>query len=441
MGGLTEIAEPKLPRWYSNAWTQLLLMSLTVFCGPGLFNALNSIGLGGDPHMGKLVNACLYGTWMATSAFTPAVCNIFGAKWSLFFGTLGYPVYSLAMYYRATSGAVAAGCFLGVTAGMLWTAQGQLMMSYPAEEDAGKYIAVFWAIFNSGGVLGSLASFGLNFQSAGESTGGGLSPATYFTFLTLMCAGVFLSVFVLPISLVTRGDYKIVQGTATELSGYQLVKQEFVRTVGALKSFSLLCFIPLFFYSNFFYAYHFGLNGVLFDARTSSLAAAFYWLAQIIGAIMLQRCLDASWISRRTRMFGSFTGILAYIAAIWTLGGRVQYDFDVSYDRTLHLDFTNITTLRPLLCLLLWGFADSFVQVWSYWMMRLLSDDPEELACYTAFYKFWQNAGAFASFELAHRVNNAYVDYWTNVGLITALALPTLVGIHSAGKHSDCKAP
>lgn len=433
-----------LPPRYTNSWTQLIIMSLTVFCGPGLFNALNSIGLGGNPQVGKLVNACLYGTWMATCVFTPAVCNMFGAKTSLFLGTLGYPVYSLAMYYRATKGAIAAGCFLGVSAGMLWTAQGQLMMSYAPEGEAGRYIAAFWAIFNSGAVLGSLASFALNFNTAPHGDSGGmLSPATYYTFLALMCCGVFLSAFVLPISLVTRDEHRIANVGVIEKSdsSWDLVWLELRRTVGAFRNPTLLCLIPLFFYSNFFYNYHFGLNGVLFNARTSSLAACSYWVAQIAGAVLLQRFLDSGMASRRVRAFASFVGILLYLVAVWALGGFIQYHYDVSYARPAGLDFTSPAARRPVLCLLLWGFADSFLQVWSYWMMRLLSGDPEELACYTAFYKFWQVSGAFVSFELGHRINNAYTDYWINVALLSVAAAPTLAGIHRACERHTCKSP
>ena len=40
------------------------------------------------------------------------------------------------------------GALLGVCAGLLWAAQGAIMLSYPQEEDKGKYIAWFWMIFN-----------------------------------------------------------------------------------------------------------------------------------------------------------------------------------------------------------------------------------------------------------------------------------------------------
>lgn len=57
---------------------------------------------------------------------------------------------------------IAAGAILGICAGLLWTAQGSLMMAYPTEGQKGKFIGIFWAIFNLGGVVGASVALGLN---------------------------------------------------------------------------------------------------------------------------------------------------------------------------------------------------------------------------------------------------------------------------------------
>merc|ERR1712194_275141 len=89
-----------------------------------------------------------------------------------------------------------------------------------------------------------------------------------------------------------------------------------------------------------------------------------------------------------------------------------------------------------MLCLFLWGFVDSFVQVWSYWMMSQLSDVPEELSCMTAFYKLWQNGGAFVSFLLTAFVPGftPVVAFWTNIVLIAITVPPTLMAIQHVNK-------
>lgn len=60
---------------------------------------------------------------------------------------------------------IAAGAILGLCAGLLWTAQGSLMLAYPTEDQKGKSIGIFWSIFNLGGVVGAAVSLARNFDS------------------------------------------------------------------------------------------------------------------------------------------------------------------------------------------------------------------------------------------------------------------------------------
>merc|ERR1712093_229713 len=151
---------------------------------------------------------------------------------------------------------------------------------------------------------------------------------------------------------------------------------------------------------------------------------------------MLQACLDCQRVSKKTRAYVTFIGIFVYMAFTWAFGGYIQYRYAVSGAKQ-GLDFDS--EIRPpwdsILCLFLWGFVDSFVQVWSYWMMSQQTNEPGELACMTAFYKLWQNAGAFISFLLAAFVPGFTfeVSYWVNVALIIIVIFPTLLAI--------CKSP
>jgi hypothetical protein len=64
---------------------------------------------------------------------------------------------------------IAAGAILGICAGLLWTAQGSLMLAYPTESLKGRYISVFWAIFNLGGVVGAAIALGINYNSTANA--------------------------------------------------------------------------------------------------------------------------------------------------------------------------------------------------------------------------------------------------------------------------------
>lgn len=39
------------------------------------------------------------------------------------------------------------------------------MLAYPTESQKGRFISIFWAIFNLGGVVGAAVSLGQNFHS------------------------------------------------------------------------------------------------------------------------------------------------------------------------------------------------------------------------------------------------------------------------------------
>ena len=83
-------------------------------------------------------------------------------KWTLAFGGIGYGVYTISLlvslHHNVPAFNIIAGALLGICAAMLWTAQGTIMVSYPPEDQKGRYFAWFWGIFNMGAVIGSLVS-------------------------------------------------------------------------------------------------------------------------------------------------------------------------------------------------------------------------------------------------------------------------------------------
>lgn len=80
---------------------------------------------------------------------------------------LSYPTPSAMNIHRDAGGfVIAAGAILGICAGLLWTAQGSLILSYPTEIQKGRFISIFWTIFNLGAVIGAAVSLGLNFHSS-----------------------------------------------------------------------------------------------------------------------------------------------------------------------------------------------------------------------------------------------------------------------------------
>ena len=147
---------------YASPPFQLMLVALVCFLCPGMFNAVNGLGGGGqfNATTADNSNVAVYSTFSVLGFFAGSITNRLGVKLTLSLGGLGYCLYVssyLSYNYNQSSGFVIfAGAMLGVCAGMLWAAQGAIMMSYPPENSKGRYISWFWMIFNLGAVIGSL---------------------------------------------------------------------------------------------------------------------------------------------------------------------------------------------------------------------------------------------------------------------------------------------
>lgn len=150
--------------WYASPKIQLLMIAIVCFLCPGMFNSLSGLGGAGqvDANANADMNTALYSTFAVVGFFAGTFTNRLGLRFSLSLGGIGYCIYSGSLLcYNHTNNRgflIFAGAFLGVCAGLLWCAQGAIMMAYPREQDKGKYISWFWIIFNLGAVLGSLVS-------------------------------------------------------------------------------------------------------------------------------------------------------------------------------------------------------------------------------------------------------------------------------------------
>jgi MFS family permease len=147
---------------YASPPFQLALVSFVCFLCPGMFNAVNGLGAAGqvDTYDINNANTAVYATFSVVGFFAGSIANRIGLRLTLGLGGFGYFLYiaSILSYNHNKNAGflIFAGAVLGVCAGMLWTAQGAIMTSYPPEKSKGRYISWFWMIFNLGAVLGSL---------------------------------------------------------------------------------------------------------------------------------------------------------------------------------------------------------------------------------------------------------------------------------------------
>lgn len=170
------------------------------------------------------------------------------------------------------------------------------MTTYVPESQKGRAIAVFWIIFNLGGGVGSLASFGLNYHSKS----GTVSNSTYIALMVIMLFGWLLSIFICSPSRVRLPQLQ--RAVAPEESYHSSIKAVVLHTVRVLATWRVLLMLPLFFCANVFYSYQQNdVNGMTFNIRTRSLNGALYWIAQMFGGLLMGLLLDLSFLDRRQR--------------------------------------------------------------------------------------------------------------------------------------------
>lgn len=376
--------------------TQVILLGFVCFMCPGLFNALNGLGAGGqvNPVTSANANSTLYATFAVAAFFAGSINNVLGPRLTLFLGSFGYAIYIgsyLVLNIHNNTGGfmIAAGALLGLCAGLLWTAQGSLMLAYPTEDQKGTFIGIFWSIFNLGGVVGASVSLGQNFHSETN----GVSNGTYIGFMILTGMGSLIPLLMADPEKMIRTDGSKVTtprqpSWRTEISGLYV----------ALRTDPMIVFLfPMFFASNWFYTWQFNdYNAALFNIRARSLNNLVYWVSQIVGSVSIGLLLDQHRFPRRARAFAGWSILLVFVMIVhtWAFFYQRTYTRQSMPPDAFKMDIYDKAYAAHLFLYVFCGLLDSMWQTTAYWMMGAMSNDLAKLAYFAGFYKSIQSAGA-----------------------------------------------
>ncbi|KAM0554871.1 hypothetical protein ACHAPJ_006606 [Fusarium lateritium] len=425
---------------YASASFQVIFVAFASFLCPGMFSAINGLGGGGQVNAHDINNAntILNSVFAVVGFFAGSIVNKLGLRLTLAVGGFGYPVFvaSLLVYNHTQNVGflLFASALLGFTAALFWTAQGAVMISYPAEEDKGRSISVFWSIFSMGAVIGGLIPLAQNIHSSS----GAVNDGTYIGFIVLTSCGFILAGFLCNPKFVERKD-----GSRVIIMKNPTWKSEITGLWETLKSDRyIICLFPMFLVSNWFYTYHFqGVNLPMFNIRTRALNSVLYFAAQIIGAWVFGLLLDIKYLRRPTR--ARAVGILLFVLTmgIWAGG----YEFQKTYTREmmeehpeLKLDWSDSGYIGPVFLYIFYGMYDSAWQAYCYWMMGAMTNNGRKLANFTGFYKGIQSAGAAIAPQLDVKRVSYMGQLYTCWGLLAfSLVLASPVIWTKVTEHSD----
>ncbi|KAK3654523.1 hypothetical protein LTR56_003168 [Elasticomyces elasticus] len=421
--------------YYASPQFQLVLVAFVCFLCPGMFNALNGMGGGGqvDTKAVDASNSALYATFAVVGFFAGTITNKLGIKIALSFGGIGYCVYvSAYLCYNHVDSfgyIVAAGFLLGCCAGVLWSAQGQIMMSYPPEASKGRYIFIFWAIFNLGGVIGSLVPLGQNINTESDSK---VNDGTYIAFLVLTFAGGCLAWTLVDAKQVVRTD-----GSRIILMKNPTWRSEIMGLWETLFTDPyILCLFPMFFSSNWFYTYQFNdVNLAQFDLRTRALNNTLYWTAQIIGASVFGFALDIASVRRRMRAIVAWVALFILTMTIWGGGYAFQLGYtreEVAKDGYKKMSWNSNGYAGAVVLYIFYGFYDAAWQTCVYWFMGAMTNNGRKLANFAGFYKGIQSAGAaiiwrIDGYKNAPEYMSLFASNWALLAGSLVIAAPVML--------------
>ncbi|GAA5840302.1 hypothetical protein JCM11251_006689 [Rhodosporidiobolus azoricus] len=430
--------------FHAHPMLQVLLISLVCLACPGMFNALSGVGGGGqlDPTTAANGNVALYSTFAVVGFFAGSIVNMVGYRLAFAVGASGYALYmgSLLSFNRnGNSGfVIAAGALLGCCAGLLWTAQGALTLAYATERTKGRAFALFWAVFNLGGVLGSAIELGLTYKNDTGTVG----DSVYIVFLSIGAAACLLPLLLAnPASVVRVDGTKVVvpvhPSWKEELIGmYQLFRRDYwillllpffaASNVGslffaALSSLSLTSQITQWFNT---YEQN-SFNGALFTLRTRSLNSLLFWLAQIVAAGLFGLAIDLKQFRRTTRAWAGLAFLLAVNMAVW----GAAYHYQKGYYRTPtgasipRIDFKDPGYGGRCALFVFMGVLDAVLQNYIYWLMGSMYSSAGELARIVGIYKGIQSAAAAG----AWRMDSVGTSYMTELGSTWGLCVAAIV--------------
>lgn len=313
---------------------------------------------------------------------------------------------------------IASGAILGIGASLLWVVQGAIMTTYVEESQKGRAIAVFWIIFNLGGGVGSLASFGLNFHSH-EGT---VSDSTYIALMVIMLFGWILGVFIC-----SPKRIKLAQLHAAVETEKHSIKDTIKQSIQTVCTWRVACMLPLFFCANVFYSYQQNdVNGMTFNIRTRSLNGALYWMAQMIGGLVIGVLLDLPFLARPVR--AKLGWIVLFVTGMTIWGGG--YAFQKWENRRLaaglkqDIDYTQgAIATGPIFLYIFYGAYDALWQGFCYWLIGTESNSTARAAVLVGAYKTFQATGG----AMAWRVNALHVSAMNQFAMNWGLSIGSLL--------------
>ncbi|KAJ4287848.1 hypothetical protein N0V88_007559 [Collariella sp. IMI 366227] len=389
----------KFTRWYRSPLFNVIIVGLISFTQPGIWNALNNTGAGGqqEPYLVNGSNSLTFGLMVFGCTIFGVIANRIGVKKVLIIGTLGYAPYSASLYVNNRYGTEWFVLFGGVTCGIaasaLWAAEGAIALGYGGVKDRGKFAGIWLGLRELGQLIGSSIQLSMNVKSSGR---GKVGYTTYLVLISLQCLGLPLAFLISPPEKVIQSD----GNRRTKPEGKKTtIKEEFKKAWGLMKRRQMFLLIPILVgfqwnatYLGIYMTKYFSVRARTLGSLTSGVAATFanvFWgwfydLKYFSRPTLAKLC----WLFFVVTMAGSFAWQTANEKLYGDSNPRITLDWDSpGFGR----GFASMVFMR---------FLNESHYMYMYWIVGTFFDDIETLTLAVSLVRTFESIGSSVSFGI-----------------------------------------
>ncbi|RDW84343.1 hypothetical protein BP6252_01933 [Coleophoma cylindrospora] len=406
-------------RFYRGTLFQAIVLGLVSFTQPGIWGALNNLGAGGqaEPYVVNAANVVTFAIMVVFAPLFGILGNIYGMRWVLVFGTLGYAPYSAALYCNSVYGTQwflifgAATC--GLSASALWTSEAAIAVGYPEPARRGLYIAIWLAINKIGSVIAGAIQLAIN---ANINSKGSIAPSTYLVLVALQCLGPLLALLISPPEKVLRAD-----GTKVIFGGSNRTFRSELKALGRVfQRKEILLLLPVFISSQWGQTYNGNFLAAYFTVRARALMAFVVAIMGMFLNMATGGLLDVRRYRRSVKARVSWLLIGTLFSAMWIWNILLQIDYA---SRSVSLDWNSVGFHTGAASYVFFRINYEMIGVWAYWILGSYDSHSDTLALTTGVLRSCESLGSTFSYAVGSTKNAsllvnllvAAVVFWASV--------------------------
>ncbi|KAL4922139.1 hypothetical protein BDW62DRAFT_217948 [Aspergillus aurantiobrunneus] len=363
----------RLTRLYRSALFNVIIVGLISFTQPGIWNALNNTGAGGQqkPYLVNGTNSLTFGIMFGCPLFS-ILANRYGLRRVLILGTLGYAPYSASLYVNNRYGTERSVLFGGVTCGIaasaLWSSEGAIALGYGA--------GIWLGLSELGQLIGSSIQLSLNVQD-GER--GKVGYSTYLVLIALQCLGLPLAFLI------------------SHPSKEKAVLGEFHKLWVQVKKKHILLLIPILVGFNWNGTYQGIYLTNYFSVRARTLGSLTSGIAATAANMFWGWVFDTKYFSRPTLARVTWLTFASVMVSLfgWQFANEKLYK-----DTQPTIDWAQPDFGRGFAVNVLFRLMNESHYMFVYWLLGVFNDDLETLTLTVGIARCFESVGSCLSFGI-----------------------------------------